>query len=86
MQEKGIMDNKEKIEKRLESNREILRILGEIIEKNPEIRFCQALCGLGLPYYDAISDGVNEAEGAIDRFYEESVDTLVIVKKYLEQY
>ena len=62
-------------------NKEILNIMIDIIDRFPDIRFCQLLCGLGLPYQDVDCNG-----GVKDRFYEESQDTLAGIKKWAEQY
>lgn len=48
---------------RIEANREILLLLEEFLEANPDIRFAQALSALG----------INSAE---DNFYQESLVTL----------
>ena len=48
---------------RLEANRNILVRLEEFIEKNPDLRFIQALWAVGIIERDQ------------DKFYEESVDT-----------
>lgn len=71
---------KAKLVKRQESNKEIVKIISKLIDKYQDLRFCQILEGLGLPCYD------EENGEAIDRFAEESVDTLKIVKKMYEQY
>ena len=53
---------------RLPANREILKILSEYIDKNPDLRFIQALWALKIIDRDE--------PGIIDRFHEESMDTL----------
>ena len=50
-----------KIQQRQSANLEIISLLNNIVEKHPELRFCQILEILNL----------NK-----DKFYEESVDTL----------
>ena len=59
--------------KRTEANKEILKLLSEFLEKNPDMRFNQALLGL---------DIIMESS---DLFYEESKDTLKALKKRLSE-
>lgn len=58
-----------KIKKRQIANLEIISLLSNIVEKHPELRFCQILTILNLDK---------------DKFYEESADTLNNIKKQLE--
>lgn len=60
-----------KIKKRQIANLEIISLLSNIVEKHPELRFCQILAILNL----------NK-----DKFYEESVDTLKELKKLAENF
>lgn len=59
--------------KRLENNREIIKILSKIVEAYPDWRFQQILFNLNI---------VTMGE---DRFYEESSETLKKMKEYLKQ-
>ena len=64
---------------RLESNKKILDILTAYIHQNPDIRFCQALCNLGLPNITIVKqdeDGITYE----DKYYEEPDRTLETVK------
>ena len=54
-----------KLENRQAANKQILKIIEELVDNNSQLRFCQILTILGL---DA------------DRFMEESVDTLEAIK------
>lgn len=60
-----------KIQQRQTANLEIISLLSNIVEKHPELRFCQILEILNL----------NK-----DKFYEESVDTLKELKKLAENF
>ena len=60
-----------KIQQRQSSNLEISSLLNNIVEKHPELRFCQILTILNLDK---------------DKFYEESVDTLKELKKLAENF
>lgn len=74
------MDYKEKVVKRQECNRQIIKELEAAVEVCHDLRFIQILADLGLPYCDR-AYGVNpEEELAYDRYAEESVDTLEKVK------
>ena len=68
--EEVIKTHKEKVQKRLSSNLEIIKILSTIISKHPELRFTQILFLLSLNKCD---------------FNEESVDTLHKLEKFLEK-
>jgi predicted transcriptional regulator len=57
---------------RLEANREIVKILSEQVENNPDMRFYQLLNSLD-----------NIIQSPKDAFYEESKDTLEHIKKSL---
>ena len=59
-----------KIKKRQVANLEIISLLSNIVEKHPELRFCQILTILNLDK---------------DKFYEESVDTLKNSQKLAEK-
>ena len=60
-----------KIQQRQSANLEIISLLSNIVEKHPELRFCQILTILNLDK---------------DKFYEESVDTLKELKKLAENF
>lgn len=60
-----------KIKKRQVANLEIISLLSNIVEKHPELRFCQILTILNLDK---------------DKFYEESVDTLKDLTKLAEKF
>lgn len=60
-----------KINARQESNKEILAIITKMVEEYPDLRFGQILCMLDLDK---------------DRFNEESVDTLEVVKTMTSQF
>ena len=60
-----------KIKKRQVANLEIISLLSNIVEKHPELRFCQILTILNLDK---------------DKFYEESVDTLKELQKLAENF
>ena len=53
---------------RLEANREIILLLEDFLERNPDLRFVQALHALRI------------IDGNKDKFYEESKETLKIVE------
>ena len=59
-----------KIKKRQIANLVIISLLSKIVEKYPELRFCQILTILNLDK---------------DKFYEESVDTLKELQKLAEK-
>ena len=54
-----------KLENRQAANKQILKIIEELVDNNSQLRFCQILTILGLDN---------------DRFMEESVDTLEAIK------
>ena len=54
-----------KLENRQAANKQILKIIEELVDNNSQLRFCQILTILGLDD---------------DRFMEESVDTLETIK------
>ena len=54
-----------KLENRQATNKQILKIIEELVDNNSQLRFCQILTILGLDD---------------DRFMEESVDTLEAIK------
>lgn len=60
---------------RQEYNRKIVKIISDLIERNPDMRFCQLLAAAGLPYH-------NESDK--DLFYEESSVTYNHMLPYLE--
>lgn len=68
---------KAKIDVRQECNREILKLISEIIEKNPDLRFGQILVALGI-----VEGNFNEEHiyRIRDPFYEESIDMLNRIK------
>lgn len=67
------MTIQEKINKRLESNRLLVKKLSELVEKYPEQRFGQILYNYG--FLD-----IDSNYNIKDPFYEESVDTLKRIK------
>lgn len=68
---------------RLESNLKILDIISNYIKTNPDQRFCQVLCNLGLPFIGIVTkDGTTQH---VDKFFEESDKTLEIVNQTLPQ-
>ena len=56
----------QKLKLRQKANKEILGIIENLVENNSQLRFCQILTILGLDN---------------DKFMEESVDTLAIIKE-----
>ncbi len=69
------------IRERIEANKKLLKLVEEELCKNPELRFIQALWNLGI--IDSIEEndnGTNLLE-IVDRFYEESKDTLKRINK-----
>ena len=58
-------DIETKLENRQAANKQILKIIEELVDNNSQLRFCQILTILGLDD---------------DRFMEESVDTLEAIK------
>lgn len=78
------MTIKEKIDKRQECNKEILNILNDIIDKNPDLRFGQVLAITEAIQYKTVNKigalGAHEIE-PIDPFNEEPVDTLKRMKQ-----
>jgi hypothetical protein len=67
----GFEEIQSKIKKRQTANLEIISLLSNIVEKHPELRFCQILTILNLDK---------------DKFYEESVDTLKELQKLAEKF
>lgn len=59
-----------KLENRQAANKQILKIIEELVDNNSQLRFCQILTILGLDS---------------DRFMEESVDTLEAIKNKLAE-
>lgn len=73
---------KAKIRYRQMANKELLDILGELIEKNPQQRFGQILINYGfIDQQPAIGGGMK----TIDPFYEEPVDILNRVENTIER-
>lgn len=62
-------DIEKKLDVRQDCNREIVKILKEIVDNNSAMRFCQILSMLDLDK---------------DRFNEESIDTLKTIKEKLQ--
>lgn len=62
-------DIKNKLETRQDCNQEIIKILKELVDNNSALRFCQILNILDLDK---------------DRFNEEPIDTLKLIKEKLE--
>lgn len=56
---------------RLEANKEIISLISEMIIRYPDLRFAQIMAILS--FYDK------------EKFYEESTETLRIIKKYSEE-
>ena len=69
---------------KLEANLKILDVIASYIKANPDQRFCQVLCNLGLPYISTTV--VNGSVQHVDKFYEESDKTLEDVKQAMPQY
>lgn len=70
---------------RIDSNKEILAILEEYINKYPETRFVQALCNLNILVSKAVPTTDNNYVVVIaDGFYEESSETLKRIKGLAE--
>lgn len=67
------MDKFEQITKRQECNREILKILGIMVENLPQMRFGQILANFVFPDYQER-----------DIFYKESYETLQHLKKTVD--
>ena len=59
-----------KLENRQAANKQILKIIEELVDNNSQLRFCQILTILGLDD---------------DRFMEESVDTLEAIKNKIAE-
>ena len=68
---------KEMIDKRQQSNVEILQIIGEVVMKYPDLRFGQILVNLGIIEYE----NCGTIPTTKDPFNEESVITLNRIKK-----
>lgn len=68
---------KEMIERRQQSNVEILQIVGDAVMKYPGLRFGQILVNLGIIEYES-GNGIPTTK---DPFNEESVITLNRIKK-----
>ena len=67
----------------LEANLKILDIISNYIKTNPDQRFCQVLCNLGLPFISIVTkDGTTQH---VDKFFEESDKTLEIVNQVIPQ-
>lgn len=66
---------------RLEANVKIISVLTEYLDDNPECRFIQALWNLGIIDRES-SWNPGEINPPIDRFYEESKDTLNRMEKH----
>lgn len=69
------MDIYEKINSRQEANMNIIEAIKETAEAHPELRFIQLLWALGIINRDGQGN-------ILDKFYEESVDTLSKLQKY----
>jgi hypothetical protein len=67
------MDIKKAIDKRQESNREILSYISEMVEKYPDLRFGQILANLHIIEYE--HDYINDVSTVKDPFNEESIVT-----------
>lgn len=73
VQERKTMTD-EKIQKRKSANKDLLRLIGQVVDENPHLRFHQILHVIGIE--EAVAMGYTE-----DKFGEESVDTLKRVMK-----
>lgn len=71
-------DYKTMRDNRLQANRQILELLSDYIEQNPDIRFQQALWNLNIITRTGYAKDKVLIE---DRFYEESDITLDIIRK-----
>lgn len=70
------MTFKEKQERRFECNKELLNILTEMVNDNPDLRFGQILFNCQFVRWESNVDGIR----ICDPFYEEPHDTLMRVK------
>ena len=70
----------EKIEKRQECNRQILRRLAAFVEANPSLRFHQVLSTMNITETVTVGKEPNVAVYCKDKFYEESTETLLNLK------
>lgn len=70
-------EENDKVIKRQEANIEILDILKNWVEQNPELRFGQILACANIIKYDYSKQIVE----TVDPFFEESVDTLKNIKR-----
>ena len=66
----------EMIKKRQEANREIVKLVSDVVDKYPDLRFGQILANLSIIEYDYGADKVTPK----DIFYEEPVITLNRIK------
>ena len=80
------MDKKTEIEisKRQESNRVLVQLITDMVEKYPDLRFHQILHSLDIVIPRENMTGDHE-DGMQDLFYEESVKTLDRVSKAVEK-
>jgi hypothetical protein len=75
------MDHKQKIGKRQEANRQILKKISEMVEKHPDLRFHQILQSMKIQETETIEMSEVVAGDPFvlvckDHFNEESIDTL----------
>lgn len=72
---------KEKIAKRQLANVRILKLLTDIVEHNPDLRFGQILFNWRLVQWENTDNGIK----ICDPFFEESVDTLERLIKIMSE-
>ena len=67
---------------RLKANLKIIDMLTAFVKANPDQRFCQALCNLGLP--NVVINSFSPDKGLVyeDKYHEESDVTLETVKQH----
>ena len=70
-----------KIPNRKESNKEMVKILEELVNAHPELRFGQILMAFGFITTDIGREGLS----VVDPFNEESVDTLKRVQEVINK-
>lgn len=79
------MNFKLKIDQRQAANREIIKILADIVERYPELRFGQILAISNVIQYEHIScDSDQYVETVKDPFHEESIDMLTRVRNKIQ--
>lgn len=72
---------KNKISMRREANRQLLSILEQVVDRNPDLRLGQILLNYKFVKWEFTEEGVK----IHDPFYEEPVDTLNRVKSTIDE-